>query len=290
MRNTFIILVNLLLFSGVFCSCEKEEGEGGEGSIVGKVFKVVDDGAIYSYNSVFDSNTGKTELINIIKTNNAILNKLYGKNALSVADKDSFSAICDYYSLLLGRMFHFGKDTIVGCDEDVFIIYGNHEYGYDDKVKTSFDGTYRFNYLNDGNYKIYAYNDNVDGKEGVVYDVKLDGGQVYGGDFYINDGKNANLCGVVGYLEANFPKVDENFPGVDQRVYLREENGLTTDDCRVDENGFYVFAKLKPNTVYFVWAITEPQKNEGLFASVKKFKTGAAGSIVPGPFLQPIVN
>ena len=50
MRNTFVILVSPLLLSGLFCSCEKKEGEGGDGAIVGRVFKVVDDGYIYSIN------------------------------------------------------------------------------------------------------------------------------------------------------------------------------------------------------------------------------------------------
>jgi hypothetical protein len=41
-------------------------------------------------------------------------------------------------------------------DEDVFIIYGDDEV-YGDKVTTNFDGTYEFDYLREGNYKIYAY-------------------------------------------------------------------------------------------------------------------------------------
>ena len=79
-------------------------------------------------------------------------------------------------------------------------------------------------------------------------------------------------------------------PGVDQRIYIRAENSLTSDDCRVNDNGFYVFPKLKPNTVYYVWSVTEPEKNEGLFSNVKKFMTGEAGTIVAGPILQSDVN
>jgi hypothetical protein len=41
-------------------------------------------------------------------------------------------------------------------DEEVFIIYGDDPV-YGDKVTTNYDGTYEFNYLRDGNYKIYAY-------------------------------------------------------------------------------------------------------------------------------------
>ena len=41
-------------------------------------------------------------------------------------------------------------------DEDVFIIYGD-EPVYGDKVTTNYDGTYEFEYLREGNYKIFAY-------------------------------------------------------------------------------------------------------------------------------------
>jgi hypothetical protein len=41
-------------------------------------------------------------------------------------------------------------------DEDVFIIYGDDEV-YGDKVTTNYDGTYEFEYLRKGDYKIYAY-------------------------------------------------------------------------------------------------------------------------------------
>ncbi|HMU69308.1 MAG TPA: hypothetical protein PKK72_11390 [Chitinophagales bacterium] len=45
-----------------------------------------------------------------------------------------------------------------GPDERVYIIYGDN-IGYDDEVKTSFDGTYKFPFLRKGTYTIYAYSD-----------------------------------------------------------------------------------------------------------------------------------
>ena len=41
-------------------------------------------------------------------------------------------------------------------DQDVYIIYGNDSV-YSDKFTTSYDGTYRFEYLREGKYKVYAY-------------------------------------------------------------------------------------------------------------------------------------
>jgi hypothetical protein len=42
-------------------------------------------------------------------------------------------------------------------DEDVYIIYGDADNTYDDKISCSYDGTYRFDYLTPGTYKIYVY-------------------------------------------------------------------------------------------------------------------------------------
>ena len=44
-------------------------------------------------------------------------------------------------------------------DVDVYILYGTEDNFPDDDVKTSFDGSFEFNYLQPGNYKVYAYED-----------------------------------------------------------------------------------------------------------------------------------
>jgi hypothetical protein len=44
-------------------------------------------------------------------------------------------------------------------DEDVFIIYGNEDNYYDDSYKTSFDGSFRFQYLRKGTYTVFVYSD-----------------------------------------------------------------------------------------------------------------------------------
>ncbi|MCK4663350.1 MAG: hypothetical protein KAT68_10825 [Bacteroidales bacterium] len=41
-------------------------------------------------------------------------------------------------------------------EEDVYIIYGDDDV-YSERFKTHYDGTYRFQYLRQGNYKIFAY-------------------------------------------------------------------------------------------------------------------------------------
>ena len=41
-------------------------------------------------------------------------------------------------------------------DQDVYLIYGNDSV-YSDKFTTSYDGTYRFEYLREGTYRVFAY-------------------------------------------------------------------------------------------------------------------------------------
>ncbi len=44
-------------------------------------------------------------------------------------------------------------------DEDVYLIYGGEDSFYDDDVKTSYDGTFEFNFLQKGTYKLFVYQD-----------------------------------------------------------------------------------------------------------------------------------
>jgi len=41
-------------------------------------------------------------------------------------------------------------------DQDVYLIYGTDSV-YSDKFTTSYDGTYRFEYLREGTYSVFAY-------------------------------------------------------------------------------------------------------------------------------------
>ena len=48
-------------------------------------------------------------------------------------------------------------DQYYAPDYDVYIVYGDEDYTYDDKFSTSFDGSYRFTHLTPGTYTIFAY-------------------------------------------------------------------------------------------------------------------------------------
>ncbi len=47
--------------------------------------------------------------------------------------------------------------TYDAMDHDVYIIYGSGKTTHDDKTETSYDGTFKFEYLEKGDYTIYAY-------------------------------------------------------------------------------------------------------------------------------------
>ena len=49
--------------------------------------------------------------------------------------------------------------TLSGAKEDVYIVYGEDDLIYDDKVQCNYDGTFKFDFLQPGTYIIFAYNE-----------------------------------------------------------------------------------------------------------------------------------
>lgn len=54
------------------------------------------------------------------------------------------------------------KDVTPAQEQEVYITYGNH-LGFDDRIRTSSDGTFVFNNLIKGKYRIFVYSENVEG-------------------------------------------------------------------------------------------------------------------------------
>ena len=66
-------------------------------------------------------------------------------------------------------------DTIPALGKNVYIIYGNDSY-YNDKTVTNIDGYFEFDFLNKGDYKIYANSDCdscESGKESALTNVEI---------------------------------------------------------------------------------------------------------------------
>ena len=49
--------------------------------------------------------------------------------------------------------------TFDGAKEDVYIVYGEDDLIYDDKIEANYDGTFTFKYLQPGTYTVFSYNE-----------------------------------------------------------------------------------------------------------------------------------
>lgn len=88
-------------------------------------------------------------------------------------------------STIQGKVYAYdynGSGVLQGefyaADEDVFIIYGDEDNYYDDSFKTSFDGSFRFQYLRPGTYTIFVYSDCIScpsGTEALTQTVEITG-------------------------------------------------------------------------------------------------------------------
>ncbi|MFZ7116715.1 MAG: hypothetical protein ACO1G9_15140 [Bacteroidota bacterium] len=67
------------------------------------------------------------------------------------------------YQIQYDASFQTAVDTVPANDEDVYIIYGNEGSTYDDDFKTSFDGSFKFEFLQKGTYRLFAYSDDSTG-------------------------------------------------------------------------------------------------------------------------------
>jgi hypothetical protein len=64
-----------------------------------------------------------------------------------------------------------------GAKEDVYLIYGD-DVVYSESFKTSYDGTYRFDHLRKGKYKVFCYSEDTtglipEGKFAVIKEVEI---------------------------------------------------------------------------------------------------------------------
>jgi len=54
------------------------------------------------------------------------------------------------------------KDTSLAQEQEVYLIYGEHRF-YDERIRTNYDGTFTFENLIKGKYKIFLYSEDVSG-------------------------------------------------------------------------------------------------------------------------------
>jgi hypothetical protein len=82
--------------------------------------------------------------------------------ALSCKKEEGMGGTSSITGKVIVRQYNANFTNLVeqyyATDEDVFIIYGDDQV-YGDKVSTNYDGTYRFDFLREGNYTIFAYSE-----------------------------------------------------------------------------------------------------------------------------------
>lgn len=88
----------------------------------------------------------KINVLDFDEGNSSISGRIY------LVDYDQ-STICTLYPV---------SDTSYAQEQEVYIVYGSHEY-YDDRIRTHYDGTFKFDNLIKGIYKVYTYSEDITG-------------------------------------------------------------------------------------------------------------------------------
>lgn len=149
--------------------------------------------------------------------------------------------------------YQLHADTIDAAKTDVFIVYGDDAF-YGDDTETNPEGLYQFEYLNPGEYTVYAYSTLVSGERVPVSEmVTLERGSVAQvPTLYIHDGKAYGTAIIKGKVWGMYFH-NESYRGeswaYEHRVYLRKlGDPYHLDDTRVGLDGVFAFQKVLPGT------------------------------------------
>lgn len=141
------------------------------------------------------------------------------------------------------------KEEIVLANADVYIIFKDGQ-GYGDKVKTAYDGSFIFNHLVPGDYKIYVYSADttllVSGQIPITVDATIKKAKelVNVGEIVISDNKRVQgNASIIGKVIGN--KAGSSYAAIHEKVYLSEIGDSTnTDYTFTDYNGNYILNNL----------------------------------------------
>lgn len=149
--------------------------------------------------------------------------------------------------------YQLEADTLNAAKTDVFIVYGDEDF-YGDDAETNPDGLYQFEYLNPGQYTVYAYSTLPSGEKVPVSEtVTLERGSVAQvPTLYIHDGKAYGTAIVKGKVWGMYFHNNEYLSedwAYEHRVYLRRQGDIYhLDDTRVGLDGVFAFQKVLPGT------------------------------------------
>lgn len=205
-------VIYLMILAVFAFSCSKEEGEGGNSVITGKVMAKV-------YNNTF------THLL----------------------------------------------DSFYQPDADVYIIYGDDET-YSDRFSTNWDGSFRFEYLRKGDYKVFVYSVDTTGNSNpvtapVMIDVNVPGNNetVVTADLIMlekcdYDEGTSTITGKIYVLDYNAERTDllAQYFGADEDVFIVfGDDPFYFDNIKTHHDGTFRFENLVKGT-YTVYALSDP--------------------------------
>jgi hypothetical protein len=167
--------------------------------------------------------------------------------------------------------YSFLTDTFPAAGKKVYISFGN-EASVGEDTDAGQNGYYRFDYLHEGNYRVYALSESKFGeKMAVVQSVKAGEGRSWAPNIYIHSGDAYNTAMVSGkvyvtyYNKGSLVTVGgrSEFPAVDARVYIKNYGEPAAfDDVRTGDTGVFIFKELQTDRPYEVFVHTEIRGEE----------------------------
>ena len=183
--------------------------------------------------------------------------------------------------------FSFRKDTFPALGKKVYITFGNEAQVGDD-TDAGQDGYYRFNYLREGNYTVYALSEAASAeKTAVSQKAKVSGNLTKAQPIYIHSGKAYGTAMIRGKVEASYyhnGSYRDEGPGVGMRAYIRHVG----DDVRVG-GGTFMFQKLLPGE-YEVAVETEDKNTEKVSLVIQSIRITETEKIYELPEVYYVIN
>lgn len=148
--------------------------------------------------------------------------------------------------------FTFQKDTFPATGKKVYLNFGE-DANVGKNIDAGVGGYFRFDYLREGKYKVYALSETASGEKIPEFqNIKVGSGKVKADTIYIHSGKAYGTAMIRGYVIACYVSkgnIIEIGPATNARAFIRKaadaDPKIYIDDVRV-ANGYFYFQKLKP--------------------------------------------
>jgi hypothetical protein len=238
------------------------------------IFYEIPDGKynIYVYSSDTSNNTKtivKSQAIDILHGNIVIIDTLFTLKLNEGLGQITGKLFIKEYD----KNFKYFQRIVPASSEDVYLCYSNDSVELS-RVRTSYDGSYSFDKLSDGNYKIYVYQDDtamVLKKTSVISPVIsiAQGCKVNAADLYafkgidIDEG-NSTISGKITLINyKTLYTIKDIGNAQDYDVFLVYGNHTTYEmDTKTDNNGVFTFSNLIKGD-YIVYVYTEQEDEFG---------------------------